>query len=68
MRRLWEWLRRADWQTDIQWAMVVLVLVWVGMGLGGFVVVWSAATHQWAGILQGVSLLVFGWAILLHHR
>lgn len=63
--RFWRWLTRRDIKADTERAVVALLLMWCGVALGGFVVIWSAVTRQWGGVMQGVALMVVGAAVML---
>ena len=65
MQSIKRWLTSPDPHVDTQRAIVVLVLVWFGGVLGAFVILWSALTHSFGGIMQGVALVVFAVAVRL---
>ena len=65
MRSLKRWLTNSDPHAEAQRALIVLVLVWTGGGLGVFVALWSTLIHSVTGLLQGVALVVFAIAVRL---
>lgn len=65
MRRLKDWLTRSDWDTDVQRAMVSLVLAGLGGFLGFLLIIFSLRTHNVPGVVQGVTLVAFAVVVIL---